>query len=1398
MDFQEEDEFEKTQLLFRLDVPFIISSIPYEKSQKVDEKSIDFQKTFMTFQKTHSLSIFENPSLLYESGTIQTISSILGVQGYQDLEIIGKGGFGLVFRAKNIARNEIVALKLQISDLNESSSQEEANLGKFLSKKVAENLKSKTLSIYSKFIIKDPNNNYVLTIIEMELAKYSLRDEIKLKRAQGTSFTKKELKKIAFDLLENLFYIHMNNIAHFDIKPENVLFIKMNESYILADFGISEEIILNNSQEIITTMKGTGFYMSPKMKKAYSNNQKICSHNPFKSDLYSLGLILLELTTVSAVNEEQFHSFLRTREGIQQLCEQYPLYLTNHFLFYEEEFYKYPNILSLMLEECEDLRKDVMEICLIIDFQEPLLTQILTPLSNRFLPNISSPSQEFQSILGYSNTKDFNHECIQIFYTSRPVVYIGQFKKEIIKNGPEIKEIIKKDGKGILLKVEGNISEVSKENYKDFLIYEGFWKENLPHSFGILNFGEKETKYEGNFCSGRFNGKGDLFIRGIKIKNNLWFDNLAEEYKESLCVNFINTLSSGYYKFRSMENKIFLKVKSKEVNGNLMIFDLFELGNNNMNFLKGLLELMNNRFKFKKATFKEKIENPLIAKGKTIDQFSFSGTDFLFSGGKYKLKIILKPFYYFSKQAKQFEKQKNFAFLKCEIMSYINHINFANSSLQDKDFLEIFSQKSTQNLKTIILSHNENITDPLFVNPFPFISSLVSLDLSFTKLSDETIRYLSSKAGVKLLEELNLSVCRNITNDAIKSIMSSPNFKFLKKLLLDSCLIGDESFDYFAKSPYVKNLTELNICHCSKLTDLSIKNIAISENSKNLIKLDLSYLHITDISLQLVYSSKFLTKIEWIDLTRCGKISHEAITKLLNGNLIKTLKVLKIGKTKIISKITQKLKDMNNLEKFKVKKCHKITDELFESMDSAKTPSKITCFSLGYTKIGSKTLEFLRSPFFNKLEILKIPGCCNISDSALIDFFSHGRIENLKYLDISETLLTDEFLLFLGNYQKNNLKLETLLLNNSKLFTMKGIHAIFSGNSLVNCLSDLYICNFERFAFFDAMKNSVLSYLDLKGTKIIDLESLRKFIENFSNSSKSTKLKLDLRNIDIPKETFCFSKKSFCFSYLKILTGSLVKSTYLTSYIKAESQKSILTPSKTEDITDEILKSFSNSLCLKNLKELNFSNCNLITDNGFSLIMNSPNCRNLEKIDLSYTNLGDLSLISIEISPSSNNLQSLILFNNENITFQGILKLIESKKMASLSKFDVRIKKKPQNFKNIEEIFCSFANSTNIFTHLFFDFSCIKCEEMKGLYYIYQSFKKMKNIVEFHLSFANCIINEEIILELVKSLSEGMANLETLNLDFYGSALKIKGCEQICKYFNAMDKLKKVEMNIRK
>ena len=44
--------------------------------------------------------------------------------------------------------------------------------------------------------------------------------------------------------------------------------------------------------------------MSPLMRKALLKGDKFCIHNPFKSDIYSLGILLLELVTISKYKNE--------------------------------------------------------------------------------------------------------------------------------------------------------------------------------------------------------------------------------------------------------------------------------------------------------------------------------------------------------------------------------------------------------------------------------------------------------------------------------------------------------------------------------------------------------------------------------------------------------------------------------------------------------------------------------------------------------------------------------------------------------------------------------------------------------------------------------------------------------------------------------------------------------------------------------------------------------------------------------------------------------------------------------------------------------------------------------------------------------------------------------------
>lgn len=78
--------------------------------------------------------------------------------------------------------------------------------------------------------------------MELEFAKYSLLNLISARNKLQNPFNYFEIIKILFDLLENLLDLYVNEISHFDIKPENILYLGISDEFVLADYGLSEKI----------------------------------------------------------------------------------------------------------------------------------------------------------------------------------------------------------------------------------------------------------------------------------------------------------------------------------------------------------------------------------------------------------------------------------------------------------------------------------------------------------------------------------------------------------------------------------------------------------------------------------------------------------------------------------------------------------------------------------------------------------------------------------------------------------------------------------------------------------------------------------------------------------------------------------------------------------------------------------------------------------------------------------------------------------------------------------------------------------------------------------------------------------------------------------------------------
>lgn len=93
-------------------------------------------------------------------------------------------------------------------------------------------------------------------------------------------------------ILLGLNILHRNLIDHRDIKPLNILLFNNNNTAKITDFGISRSISSDYTE--MTASLGTILYMAPEAK--------LGAPVPFKSDIYSLGLLLHFMLTKTLPN----------------------------------------------------------------------------------------------------------------------------------------------------------------------------------------------------------------------------------------------------------------------------------------------------------------------------------------------------------------------------------------------------------------------------------------------------------------------------------------------------------------------------------------------------------------------------------------------------------------------------------------------------------------------------------------------------------------------------------------------------------------------------------------------------------------------------------------------------------------------------------------------------------------------------------------------------------------------------------------------------------------------------------------------------------------------------------------------------------------------------------------
>src|SRR5438045_1885894 len=197
---------------------------------------------------------------------------------YELLKQIGRGGQGVVFRARQKSLNRIVALK--VIGLGQWAT--EANLKHFrLEAEAAARLEHPGIVPIHEVGERDGSCYFSMKFVEGgQLDEVIRRAPMSIRQAAEL------IGKVA----RIVHYAHGHRILHRDIKPGNILLDQKSEPH-LTDFGLAR--LVESERTVTRTMDvlGTPSYMAP--EQAVGNNAAISS----VTDVYGLGAVLYQLLT---------------------------------------------------------------------------------------------------------------------------------------------------------------------------------------------------------------------------------------------------------------------------------------------------------------------------------------------------------------------------------------------------------------------------------------------------------------------------------------------------------------------------------------------------------------------------------------------------------------------------------------------------------------------------------------------------------------------------------------------------------------------------------------------------------------------------------------------------------------------------------------------------------------------------------------------------------------------------------------------------------------------------------------------------------------------------------------------------------------------------------------------
>lgn len=202
---------------------------------------------------------------------------------FEFLELIDSGGMGVIYKARNITINQIVAIKMI-----QAGSLEDRHVQRFKQEaRALSNLNHYNIVQVKDFGFTENEQPYmVLEFVDGEtLSQY-------IKNRQPISLDK--FKSIFTQVIEALTHAHERGVLHRDLKPSNIMIKTATDGAPLVkivDFGIAKMLTAELNSAFTQTGEAIGSpaYMSPEQISG--------SQQDARTDIYSLGCVMFEALT---------------------------------------------------------------------------------------------------------------------------------------------------------------------------------------------------------------------------------------------------------------------------------------------------------------------------------------------------------------------------------------------------------------------------------------------------------------------------------------------------------------------------------------------------------------------------------------------------------------------------------------------------------------------------------------------------------------------------------------------------------------------------------------------------------------------------------------------------------------------------------------------------------------------------------------------------------------------------------------------------------------------------------------------------------------------------------------------------------------------------------------------